>query len=514
MNCEAGEPDCTCDETGCYLIDGASCVQGSDCKSQTCGVTEANESVCCVQPCEDDEVCTDNGDGCELAPVCIDEDDRCSASGDYQACDAGQWETVALCEGRGCSATLGGCLKPVGDACGSDDECGVGSCQETPDGSTVCCDLSCGECQVCSTAGTTCVYPNTTKPDCDCDDDSDCADAYPCTTDSCELGVCSTPINSGNCLIDGACYDNNEPEQNNPCRYCDATSKPQGWTNSSVSVSCNDGLYCNGDDTCNGVGACQHEFPTNNRCEGVSGVCALGSGTCDESRNSCNEAAGVQCLSQPEQQCRTGCGGAVQSRTVTAACTGNSADCSGTPTNPAWTDTTVCDVDEVCSNSGGFSCQQATSTCDVWCQPGKLCWTLDEPGTRDLAGAHAYCDGLTRGGKSDWRLPTLPEHLDLSVGCDHTTGTAQSASFQSNCVYDPANPILTPCAPNCPDGAGPTNNGCYWPAEMGDCAEGTQGAYWTATHADGVGDYFYSVYAAHAVTLSAGLTFSVRCVRP
>lgn len=162
MNCEADDPDCTCDATGCYLVDGAECVQASACKSQNCGVTQDNDSVCCADACARNEVCAADGSGCEPAATCEDDQARCSGKGDFQLCEGGEWTTSEPCDGRGCSIELGGCLFSIGEGCDSHDECGEGTCQETPDGSSVCCDLSCGDCQVCSVDGGSCEYPETT----------------------------------------------------------------------------------------------------------------------------------------------------------------------------------------------------------------------------------------------------------------------------------------------------------------------------------------------------------------
>lgn len=478
MNCQAADPDCTCDDSGCYFVDGTDCVQASACKSQNCGVTQDNASVCCAEACAASEVCAADGNECEPATACEDADTRCSADGDYQLCEEGQWTTTEQCDGRGCSTELGGCLSAIGDACAESDECGEGTCQETPDGSTVCCDLSCGDCKTCSADGTSCEYPDTISPDCDCSSDSDCDDGLDCTSDACNDGVCANDVVSGSCLIDNECYDHNQPEPNNPCRYCDATNKNRGWTNSSNAVSCDDGLYCNGNDTCNGSGACQHQFPTNDRCS-EDGPCALTE--CDEDRDSCYEPSGTECLRQTEKQCESGCGGDVQSRTVTANCTGNSPDCTGTPTNPAFVDSTTCSGTQAC-NPSTFACQTTLECTDkAWCDPkaGGLCWTLEEPAHKSQADAIAYCENLTLAGAT-WHLPTIEEWLALAKGCDGTTnqGTPMDEDFQSTCEWYDGNFIN---CQSCPWSEGPGSNGCYWPPEMGDCLSESPYDYWSST---------------------------------
>lgn len=504
MNCEAGASDCTCDESGCYLVDGADCVQGSACKSQNCGVTQDNASVCCSAACAANDVCAADGSGCEPAAACVDADTRCSSDGDYQRCEGGQWATTEPCSGRGCSTELGGCLSAIGDPCAESAECGEGTCQETPDGSSVCCDLSCGDCKTCSADGMSCEYPNTTRPECDCSSDSECSDGLDCTGDSCNDGVCANDVASGACLIDGACYDQNQPDPNNHCRYCDAGSKNRGWTNSSNAVSCDDGLFCNGSDTCNGIGVCQHQFPTNDRCN-EDGPCALTE--CDEGRDSCYEPAGTQCLSRTERQCESGCGGDVQSRTVTANCTGNSPDCSGTPTNPAFVDSTTCSSDQAC-NPSTFTCQTTLECTDeAWCDPnsGGQCWTLDEPQHMSQPDAIDYCEDLTLAG-ANWHLPSIHEWFALARGCDGRTGTVEDADFQSTCEWDGEDYID---CDSCPSGDGP-GNGCYWPPAMGECLLEPPWYYWTTTEGP-IGPLYFSPMDTYSYYAGTTTLFAVRC---
>ena len=505
MYCEAADPNCVCDASGCYLVGGAACIQGSACKSQNCGVTQDNASVCCAAACAESEVCAADGSACQPAAACEETETRCSADGDYQRCEGGQWSTTEQCDGRGCSTELGGCLSAIGDPCAASTECGEGSCQETTDGSSVCCDLSCGACKTCSADGTSCEYPDTTRPNCDCSSDSDCGDGFDCTSDTCNDGVCANDVVSGTCLIDGECYDHNQPDPSNRCRYCDAPNKNRGWTNSSSAVNCDDGLYCNGNDTCNGAGACQHQFPSNNRCN-EDGPCALTG--CDEGRDSCYEPAGTQCMSRTEKQCESGCGGDVQSRTVTANCTGNSPDCTGTPTNPAFVDSTTCSGSQAC-NSSSFTCQTTLECTDeAWCDPssGGQCWTLEEPGYLSQPDAIDYCDDLTLAG-ANWHLPSIHEWFALARGCDGRTGTIEDEDFRSTCEWDGEGYV--DCQ-SCTAGEGP-GNGCYWPSEMGSCLMALPWYYWTTTEME-IGPLYFSPMDTYSYFAGTDTEFAVRCV--
>ncbi|HEU5076506.1 MAG TPA: hypothetical protein VFU02_20085, partial [Polyangiaceae bacterium] len=349
---------CACDIAGCFLILGASCTQATDCKTQVCGVTQEGTNICCATACDQDHVCLADGTGCEIAGACDDGDERCSAEGNHERCTSGQWQTVAACGSRGCSLEVtGGCLGDLGAACLEDDECGAGTCQETTNGSSVCCDASCGDCLVCNEAGSGCTDPDFIKPGCTCTEATafSCDDNIPCTDDSCDAGRCSNTLQPGFCLIEEECIDHNEQEALNPCRYCDATLRNQAWTNSSNTVSCDDRMWCNGTDTCNGSGQCQHQFPTD-RCT-ENGACALG--TCDEERDSCYRPSSQACLIAGEFRCESdSCGGDVQGRTVTTWCSGTSAECDGAVSATEWEINSGCTVYQKCDASS-WSCEDA-----------------------------------------------------------------------------------------------------------------------------------------------------------
>ena len=511
-HCDSASADCMCDSAGCFLVEGAGCTQAADCKTQVCGVTQEANNVCCVQACDEDEVCLPDGSGCEPATACEDTLERCSAEGNHERCTDGQWEMVSECGGLGCSLELtSGCLHALGAACDADGECGAGTCQETTDGSAVCCDASCGSCEVCNQAGTGCTDPDEVKPDCDCtaSDASNCNDHIPCTDDTCQDGVCSNDLQSGYCLIDGQCLDHNQQEAGNPCRYCDASVRDRAWTSSPNTVSCDDGQWCTGADTCNGSGQCQHQFPTSNRCT-ESGLCALT--TCDEERDSCYEPSSTVCDTRTEQRCEPGnaCGADVQSHTITTKCSGSSAGCDGDESTSTWAPSTACGSTTKCDDDS-LTCKGALNCGDSWCDPavGGLCWTMfeDEPEPMDKAAAIAYCNSLDRAGRGpgSWRVPEINEWLALAKGCDAELGQAHTEEYQSTCWWD-GTETVTPCAGSCPDGDGP-GNGCYWPSAMGQC---DPIGYWSAS--EGAGTYYFYATSNWVVSLSDFSAQAVRCV--
>ncbi|MFQ5592180.1 MAG: hypothetical protein ACE5HE_13535, partial [Phycisphaerae bacterium] len=111
-----------------------------------------------------------------------------------------------------------------------------------------------------------------------CRTSSECDDRSVCTTDSCINGVCvNAPIN---------CSDGNECTTDT----CDPTSGCQHTNNSNP---CDDGVFCNGSDTCRG-GTCS--LHAGNPCPGADGDADC-SESCDETTNTCaaNDPDGSAC---------------------------------------------------------------------------------------------------------------------------------------------------------------------------------------------------------------------------
>ena len=156
--------------------------------------------------------------------------------------------------------------------CNGDETCVGGTCQPGTD--------QCTTGQVCDERADVCIAA--------CVDDQDCADTNSCTTDSCDL-------DSGYC-------------QNDPL--------PDG-------TACEDGVYCNGVETCDAGGICQ---PDTNPCPGQM---------CDEINDEC-----VDCLDNTN-------------------CPDDGAFCNGDE---------ICDNGS-CTSSGdpcpGQSCNEATDSCET-----------------------------------------------------------------------------------------------------------------------------------------------------
>jgi hypothetical protein len=202
---------------------------------------------CCVadDECDDGELCT--ADTCDLAHVCQHEPIR------------GCCETVADCDdGRDCTRDLcasGACRNPVTPGC----------CEE---------DIECNDGMACTTDSCTsgsCVH--TPIADC-CVRDSDCLDSDWCSIDSCDLPTRSCVRIPRPCSDGTPCTDDMCDTRTATCLHFSNTDP------------CDDGVYCNGADTC------------------MAGVCRMHAGDpcgpttlCDEPTSMCEPcgATGEPC---------------------------------------------------------------------------------------------------------------------------------------------------------------------------------------------------------------------------
>jgi hypothetical protein len=499
-----------------------------DCGQRSCDSTTLTWSECVGDGTQRN--CWESEDGDALPGTMPEEPEGKCAVG-VQTCQAdGKWGT---CTGAVAPKASDDC-----DVAGDDSDCNGSpndGCNCSP-GTTRDCGKDDGNCQQGEQTCTanvwgTCIGEITPQPadsclvtgdDADCDgmENENCAcvadnpnacnDNVTCTDNVCTNGVCTNPVSAGFCRIGGTCYAHNDREPGNPCHFCDATANRTGWSNSPSTVSCDDGSWCNGTDTCS-AGACTHQF-TGNRCT-ATGPCALS--VCDEARDSCFQPNTFVCSSSAETRCSsTGCSGDVQTRTVETRCSGSAATCNGAVSNPSWTTSTNCNNNSVCTKSGSnYSCTAKVGCGSSWCQTttGGLCWTTSDPGVRTPDGAEDFCSEQTIGGAT-WRLASIHDYLNLSIGCNGTTGTANGTT-KSNCVYlgSGTDGQFLNCS-QCPKDGGPGTSGCYWPSGMGTCSvTSNNGGYWTSTQ-DGIPTMFDPTRGYGGFYPTTQATFQFRCV--
>ena len=180
--------------------------------------------------CDDSNVCTD--DTCTAG--------ACGYANNVASCDDGQFcNGTDTCAAGSCGSSGDPCLpgefcNEATDVC---DECVV--------------DLDCDDANVCTddtcTAGA-CGYTNNTVS---CDDGQFCNG-----TDTCAAGSCAS---SGDPCLPGefcneatdvcdACVVDLDCDDSNVCTDDTCTAGACGYTNNTV--SCDDGQFCNGTDTC------------------------------------------------------------------------------------------------------------------------------------------------------------------------------------------------------------------------------------------------------------------------
>lgn len=434
------EVDCngvgTCDETANDCLEGEpTCNQG-----EFCDVAE--------------DVCSSTCDGCLVAGNCYADEAKHPTDPCLMCDTSASLEKWSVAVNATCND---------GDDCTAQDRCNdSGECVGTP--------------TVNEAAG------------CECVGNADCDDQLACTANTCAEGACEVIIQSGFCVIDGACFAHNTPDPENPCRYCDAALNTTSWTNAPLATPCDDGLWCTGNDTCNG-GTCVHQFPNGNRCAGTVGPCAATS--CDEEARNCFAPSTQVCANDEQVRCADegACGEGIETRQAQTFCSGSSTACDGEvePTTN-WTPSESCAEDEVCTeNASSASCTTSVE-CVAFCDPNDVCWSHEDVSGLNYASAEAWCASQTWAGK-DWVLPTVQEWLSVFRGCQ--SGVIASQNHVTQCVMQGCtNSACSSVAlcDACDWGEGPGNpspRACYWiPNMVGTCTEVGSSGFWSQTAAD------------------------------
>ncbi len=108
------------------------------------------------------------------------------------------------------------------------------------------------------------------------------------------------------CKIDGWCYTAYQQNPLNPCQVCDASATATSWTNHDGSA-CDDGLFCNGADSCLDGACTVHD---GDPC-GDDGVLCNGEERCDEEQERCEHGGdlcgeGYSCNAETDECCVLG----------------------------------------------------------------------------------------------------------------------------------------------------------------------------------------------------------------
>jgi len=312
--CDGLDNDCNGnpDDGGNLLCeDGIACTENVCNGAHGCANTEVHSVCDNGEFCDGGEVCSIAAEGCEIINVPVIDDgipctfDECDEDNDEVTNDPRDSECLDgdFCNGaESCSATLG-CVDGAIPTCNDDVSCTVDSCSEGTPGDNA------GTCEN-DPAG------------CSCDEDSDCNDDNPCTddvcndqklcdndgddtntcdddlfctvNDRCESKVCvgdDMDVDDGiSCTRDRCDEDNDIPRHlpvNDLCNdahectdnFCHYT---EGCKFVERDTKCDDGVYCNGVETCSATLGCVDGDTV--EC-GDSFSCT--DDTCDETSESC-----------------------------------------------------------------------------------------------------------------------------------------------------------------------------------------------------------------------------------
>jgi hypothetical protein len=125
-------------------------------------------------------------------------------------------------------------------------EGGVGPTDEVCDGLDNNCDGVTDEDAECDD-GVACTTDSCNSGECTVTfEDAFCDDGLSCTTDSCDFDGCTNAIIADACVINGACYSDNELNPVNDCLLCDSDSDQYSWTMRPNNSSCSSGECLDG----------------------------------------------------------------------------------------------------------------------------------------------------------------------------------------------------------------------------------------------------------------------------
>jgi len=310
--------DCT------FATVGAACTDdGNACTDDACDVAGACTHVDNTAPCDDGSYCN-GADSCSGGSCAVHAGDPClGADGDAdcaESCDEANDGCIAtdldgspcddgsFCNGAD-SCSAGTCSVHAGDPCPGPDGDGdcTESCNEISDAcngkdpaSSACDDgLYCNGADSCDGAGGSCSI-HTGDPCGGADGDGNCAEscdeaADGCTAADLDGAACDDGLfcNGPDTCSAGACT----PTSGNPCpgsdgdgdcaESCDEASDSCSATDPD-GAACDDGTFCNGPDTCS-AGACS--VSAGNPCIGDP-QCG---GVCNEGSDDCGASEGAPC---------------------------------------------------------------------------------------------------------------------------------------------------------------------------------------------------------------------------
>jgi len=334
-SCNETTDDCTAtDPNGSSCEDNVFCNGDDACNGGACSVHDGN-------PCPGQDIGPACNDSCNEAAEDCTAPDVASTS-----CDDGLFCTATdTCNGSGtCVGTGDPCSGPDGDGnCAESCDEGADNCFANDPNGSPCAGNGTGECSGADTCqGGLC-------------QNNDVAAGTPCTDTS--------PPSAGNCK-DAQC---------NGSGVCD-----QNFANEGDGTGCNDSLFCNGTDTCNG-GTCSTH--SGNPCPGhnVGPDC---NDSCDEAGDTCtaNDVSGTSCNDGQFCTATDTCNGS-------GTCVGTGDPCTGGPEC-----NNVCNEGaDNCAVSAGTACTDDGNVCtNDECNGSGAC---GHPNNTAPCTDNLYCNG-------------------------------------------------------------------------------------------------------------------------
>lgn len=162
-----------------------------------------------------------------------------------------------------------------------------------------------------------------------------------------------------------------------------------------------------------------------------------------------------------------------------------------------------------CQSNGGSSLPECSTSSGTPCKDSSsgLIWSARSSSTYTWSNAVSYCDNLTEGGYSDWRLPNISELRTLIQNCSGTQMPGGSCG-----VIDTGNSSTSCLSSSC---QGEDCYSCSSDSSGGHSKFGETGYFWSSsTRSDGA-DYAWRVNFRYGSVGYNGKTddYSVRCVR-
>lgn len=474
---------------------------------------DPTQSVPVITSFRDSRTCLSPGGGCSGNGECDDENpcttDTCSSgtcfhTDNTNSCDDGLYcNGVDACAGGSCSIHAGNpCPAPDGDGNCSE------SCNETlnnctgpdPNGSACNDGLYCNGADSCS--GGQC-SGHSGSPCPGADGDGDCSEVCNESADSCTANDPNgAACNDGNAqttndvCTSGTCAGTPIPvncDDGNPCTLDVANGTACTHPAAATGTPCNDGLFCNGADSCN-AGACS--VHAGNPCPGADG-----DANC---RESCNETSDACTANDPNgANCNDGSAATANDNCSNGTCAGTPISCDDN--NPCTTDTvngstcvhspvafgTPCNdgvfcngADScnagACSNHAGNPCTGGAVCANVCDETADHCFTVanspcttdNNPCTNDVCNGSGSCAHPPRPAGSGCNDNLFCNGTDVcsnSGVCLHTGNPCPGADGDVDCS-ESCNENTNNCTANDPDG---TSCGSEDTCQTGQCMTGS-----------------------------------------